>query len=1210
MAESYSVTAILSARDKNFSSVFGSAQGAADSLASKLRSGLGFGVMQSIGMKAVNAITGSLGGMVGGVVDAGKTFDASMSQVAATMGKSVSEIQDLRDFAQEMGATTAFSATQAADALNYMALAGYDSEKSMAMLPNVLNLASAGGMDLARASDMVTDAQSALGLTMDETTTMVDQMARTASKSNTSVEQLGDAILTIGATARSIKGGTTELNTILGALADNGIKGAEGGTHLRNILLALQNPTSDAAASLKKLGVSVYDADGNMRSTIDIIKDLQSGMEGMDQASKDAIISGIFNKTDLAAVNALLNTSEGRFSELAESIDDCAGAAKQMADTQLDNLQGDITLFQSALEGLRISIFDNFNGPMRSTVKIATEGLTEAKNIVDDLGSAFSEGGFAGVLEKAGSYIDKLPPGLKAAAAAAGAFVGVGAANSFLDSGLWKTGVASVGTFKDAVGLLPAALKKDAGVMTGKIAEIGNGLMNITSKTMPGLLTKMSAAEDGAKKLGGRLTGAFGKAKEATVGRFAKAFPNLTSAMRTTTREAGRAASGIVGTFGKMGSALTKTMGVALKAIMPAAAIGAVLAGLGFLYSKFGDQIDGILKIAQEKGPQFITNLVSGITSRLPDLIASGAQLVSGLLSTITANIPAVIAGGVSIITTLVAGVASAAPELIGKATELIGTFAVSIVSALPQLITSGMQLLASIAQGVSQNLPVLVGYAMQAVTNFARGIIDNLPQILSAAVQIVTSLVQGIVSSLPVLIQQGIQLITYLAQSFIQNLPTIIQTGIQVIAALVTGLIQAVPLIVQGAIEMVKSLIDTVLNTDWIQVGSDIISAIGNGIKAGFGGLGDLVTGLFSGDTSAEDGAAQQATRATESMAQAYISSGGSVSEAAAQVGSEASSSLISSLSVGTEEVSSVMNTMGTSGAEAFSAAFSGIDMSGIGTEMSGTISTEFESGLAQLPAGVDSVGSNVINAFDRFGAQSATSVRTTANAVVLEFTSGIKPAAEAGQKTGEGYTTSLKATTNAARSAGTAIKTAGLNGMSGGYSTAYSHGANIGQGLVNGMRSKIGAAWAAAESLAAAADKAIHARAQIGSPSRITTRFGEWIALGLPKGMDEENKAVARQAAELGQTVIDSIEKKVQAARAAMMDLMTVDSPGEMMSRRAENLSLSDEYEYSTVAQYYITVESVLDGRKVGEGVATYVGKAIDKEAERNARKRGKIA
>ena len=202
---------------------------------------------------------------------------------------------------------------------------------------------------------MVTDAMSALGMGVDEAETMVDQMAKTASTTNTSVAQLGEGILTIGATAKSIKGGTAELNTALGILANNGIKGAEGGTHLRNIILSLQNPTDKAAAQMEALGISVYDSEGNMRSMNDILGDLNKSMDGMTSAEKSNIIGTIFNKTDLSSVNALLANTGSTWDSLQKSITESGGAAQQMADTQLDNLQGQITILKSALEGLAIS---------------------------------------------------------------------------------------------------------------------------------------------------------------------------------------------------------------------------------------------------------------------------------------------------------------------------------------------------------------------------------------------------------------------------------------------------------------------------------------------------------------------------------------------------------------------------------------------------------------------------------------------------------------------------------------------------------------------------------------------------------------------------------------------------------------------------------------------------------------------------------------
>lgn len=321
-------------------------------------------------------------------------FESSMSQVQATMGitkdatsqlngETVNTMDALGNLAKKMGSETAFSAKECAGALNYLALAGYDTQQMAGTLPIVLNLAAAGGIDLASASDMVTDAMSALGMKTSEASTMVDQMAKTASSTNTSVAQLGEGILTIGATAKSVKGGTAELNTALGILANNGIKGAEGGTHLRNVILSLQSPTDKAADQMEALGLSVYDSEGNMRSLNDILGDLNTSMDGMTAAEKTNIISTIFNKTDLAAVNSLLANTGDTWDDLQQSIENSGGAAQQMADTQLDNLSGQITILKSALEGLAIS-FGQLLLPVIKNVVSAIQGFVDKLNAMDE----------------------------------------------------------------------------------------------------------------------------------------------------------------------------------------------------------------------------------------------------------------------------------------------------------------------------------------------------------------------------------------------------------------------------------------------------------------------------------------------------------------------------------------------------------------------------------------------------------------------------------------------------------------------------------------------------------------------------------------------------------------------------------------------------------------------------------------------------------
>ena len=362
-------------------------------------------------VKAAAAITAALLAVGKQAVETGAEFDSSMSEVAATLGYTWEELIDdgsdaaetmqvLRDFALDLGKSTAFSAKEASEGLQYMALAGMDAAASMEMLPKVLDLASASGMELGKSSDMVTDAMSALGLSADGTTVMIDQMAKTASRSNTSVEQLGEAILTIGATAKTIKGGTAELTETLGLLADNGIKGAEGGTKLRNIILSLQSPTSKAAAELEKLGVSAFDSNGNFRSLQDTFADLDAALSDMSEQDAALAKSAIFSKRDLAAVNALLGTSADRWNTLRGEIEDSAGAAHEMAETKLDNLAGDVTLFKSALEGAEITISDKLTPSLRNAVQFGTEAVTK-------LADGFGEGGLSGAVAAAHKLIEE-----------------------------------------------------------------------------------------------------------------------------------------------------------------------------------------------------------------------------------------------------------------------------------------------------------------------------------------------------------------------------------------------------------------------------------------------------------------------------------------------------------------------------------------------------------------------------------------------------------------------------------------------------------------------------------------------------------------------------------------------------------------------------------------------------------------------------------
>lgn len=343
--------------------------------------------------KAFIALTAVITTAFAGALKVGTDFEAAMSQVAATMGTTVDSIGELTDIAKEMGESTKFSATQAAEALNYLALAGYEAQEQIAALPTVLNLAAAGGMDLAYASDLVTDSMSALGLTTAELVGFSDQLAKASQKSNTSVAQLGEAIIQIGGTAKILAGGTTELNTALGILADNGIKGAEGGTALRQVLLNLTAPTDKAREFMDQIGLSAFDAAGNMRPLNETFRDLYEILNGATAADKQYVLSSIFDARQLKSAEALLANYGERWNELSKEIENSAGAAADMADTMNDNLKGAVTIMQSALEGLGITVYGSLELPMKNAVKTATSEI-------DRLNTSIKSGGLNSSVQK------------------------------------------------------------------------------------------------------------------------------------------------------------------------------------------------------------------------------------------------------------------------------------------------------------------------------------------------------------------------------------------------------------------------------------------------------------------------------------------------------------------------------------------------------------------------------------------------------------------------------------------------------------------------------------------------------------------------------------------------------------------------------------------------------------------------------------------
>lgn len=920
--------------------------------------------------KAVSAATAAAAAAVGAIgmaaINTGREFEGAMSQVAATMliDKTTAEgqkaFETLENAARECGASTAFSATEAAEALNYLALAGYDADKAATALPTVLKLAGAGAMDLAAASDMVTDSMSALGIEATEAnlTQFSDQLAQTASKANTSVAQLGEAILTVGGTAKGLAGGTTELNTALGILADNGLKGAEGGTHLRNIILSLQNPTDKAAASLQSLGVDVYDAQGNMRGLNDVFKDLQGAMAGMDNASKDSILSTLFNKTDLTAANAMLSNCADRFDELSAAVENSAGACENMYAIQLDNLNGDIDILKSGLSDLGISIYKDLNGPLREMTQLAT-------SMVGELSDAYKEGGMEGMVGAVGGCLSEV-------------------VNTIAE---YAPQVVSMGV--DLLENFIGGITENSGALADAAADVLSAFVEGLFTLVPQVIL---AGIDLITKLADSVT---------------QQAPQLIS---SGTQAITNFVSGII-------QRLPSVVSTALTLVQT-------------LVNSIGSNAPQLLNAAI----QLIGGLLQGIVTMLPEIANMAVQLVTGLASAILENVPLLIDTAVQLVLNLINGLLSMLPQILQSGVQLVMSLLQGIIAALPGIAQAGVQLIQGLVQGLVSNLPAILQAALQMVMQLIQGIVTMLPQIINEGMQLVLSLVQGIAaalpsilqmavqlvvqfitglaSMLPTIVQQGLQLIVSLVQGIAANLPAIVQSAVQIIFSLITGLIQAIPQLIAAIPQVVGAIIDTILSTNWLDVGIQIIKGLIDGIVSTGKSLWNAIKSLFTGgevdipDTSSQSAAvvnsyasginsnAGTVTVAANSMATNAFSSMETTgaTTAGAQAGQAFSTGLTDSLAaapintgaltVDTSAFTTTMTTAGTQGATAIGTGMTGNSQAV--TQAATTMGTDINTAL---DSGWQKANTNAQTAMQRLATTVTDAARSAASAVKAAF-------------------------------------------------------------------------------------------------------------------------------------------------------------------------------------------------------------------------------
>ena len=762
---------------------------------------------------AMTKVAGKVGEIGTAAIKVGMTFEAEMSKVSAVSGATGDELSSLTDKAKEMGAKTKFSATESAQAMEYMAMAGWKTADMLNGIEGIMNLAAASGENLATTSDIVTDALTAFGLSAQDSTHFADVLAAASSNANTNVSMMGETFKYVAPVAGALGFSVEDCGVAIGLMANSGIKAGQAGTSLRQMLSRLTKPTKEVQTAMNTLGLSLTDSVGNVKSLDTVMSDLRSGFSGLSKAEQTQIATSLAGQEAMSGLLAIVNASDEDFNKLKDSIYNADGAAAEMAATMQDNLAGQITILKSGLEGLGISIYESVEVPLKNLASVGVKAIS-------DLNEAYASGGFVGFINEIGNKVPMLKSFTDAIAGFAEKTKGM-STDELMNLGK-LTGVLvgavpafsligkSAGTFSDilgglgdvtggaitAIGKFPDGLKNARGAITvfgGSLKNLGSSIVGSFQVLTPKLNSVIGKT---FSFLPTKISGYVGKIGPAVVGKF----PKITSAFQDF--------GGYIGAWGgQIGTAFQGVLGK-VAGFMPAfanlmgfgAVLGVVAVGLGLLYSQFGTQIGQILLMMQTKGPEVITNFCNGIVAALPNLIAQGATMLNNLMLAITANLPAIIQGGIAIVSTLITGIAQQLPTLIPTALMMILTLVSSLLSNVGQLVDAGINLLVGLAQGVVNALPQLINKAPTIIGQLATAIISNLPKILLA--------------------------------------------GIKIITILGTGLIQAVPQLISKIPSIISQVKNAFTSVDWGSVGMNIIKGIANGLKGAAGAIVEAAKG------------------------------------------------------------------------------------------------------------------------------------------------------------------------------------------------------------------------------------------------------------------------------------------------------------------------------------------------------------------------------
>ena len=740
----------------------------------------------SVTSKVLGGAATAITALGGAVIKVGSDFEAGMSEVQAVSGASGEALEQLKEKAKEMGAKTKFSATESAEAMNYMAMAGWKTEEMLGGIEGIMNLAAASGEDLAATSDIVTDALTAFGMSASDSTHFADILAAASSNANTNVGLMGETFKYVAPLAGSLGYSAEDTATAIGLMANAGIKGSQAGTALRSIMTRLAKPTKESQAAMDALGLSITDSSGKMKPLSEIVGDMREGFSGLTEDEKASYAAMLGGQEAMSGLLAIVNASDKDFEKLSGAINDCNGSAAEMAEIMQDNLQGQITILQSGLEGLGVSLYETMQDTAKDVVK-------EAQGMVQQLQDAFNEGGFQGLVGAFGNVLAQIVQRIAEAAPT-----------------VIEAAVSLVMSFCDGLKSAPGIGESGASLITSLVT----GLMSCVGEIWTTAIVLIGKLAEGIAAGAPQMVQAASTAITDIVECIVDWMPDILQAGADIIVALAEGIAGALPTLIYQAAVIVSDIALALVENLPALVDAALQLVMGLVQGL----VDGI-PVLLEGAIQLFMAILDALPVIIEKLLQALPDLITTIIDFFTQNIPLIVDGAIQLLMGIIDAIPTIIQAIVNNLPQIITALVNGLVGALPQLLEAAITLLMAIIEAIPDIVVAIAENLPQIITAIATGLAQAIPQIFTAAkdllwqiIEAVPEIVVGIAGAVP-----------------------------DIIAGIVNGLIGGISAVWDAACELGSGILDGIKSFFGINSPSTVMAEQGDYLVQG------LVNGIAS---------------------------------------------------------------------------------------------------------------------------------------------------------------------------------------------------------------------------------------------------------------------------------------------------------------------------------------------------------------------------